>query len=150
MWNDRFFQIYLSLVDHIVMKKWRKCDELISVLFMIWKFPPCCSTQWWMKKLSLKQKTDNLNWPIWCQHCQLQARHLVSTLSTDNLQSLSQMIQGVSETYEWGFVTCFLKVFLACWAIRAAAVQPNGLGTSRDLYILQNLPRKLPKQTVIP
>ena len=61
MWNDRIFQIYLSLVDHIVMKKWRKCDKLILVLFMIWKFPPCCSTQWWMKKLSLKQKTDNLN-----------------------------------------------------------------------------------------
>ena len=61
--TTEFFQIYLSLVDHIVMKKWRKCDELILVLFMIWKFPPCCSTQWWMKKLSLKQKTDNLNAP---------------------------------------------------------------------------------------
>ena len=59
-----FSPIYFSSVHHITMKKWWKCDELILVLFVIWNFPPCCSTQWWMKKLSLKQKNDNLNGPI--------------------------------------------------------------------------------------
>ena len=54
-------QCYDKFSPLIFMKKWWKCDELVLVLFMFWKIPPCCSTQWWMKKLSLKQNTDNLN-----------------------------------------------------------------------------------------
>ena len=54
--------------------------------------------------------------------------------TADSIGQKRWHVLGGVATCSEGFVTCFLKVILACLISMAAAVQPNSLGTIRKQF----------------